>query len=157
MRVPAAPGCLGRAVCAWGSATAPPADPPSPRQPEPSSLPAGFSSPPFQHKTATCGDPSAAAAAKQSAFKMSTEGQRVDDSPSTSGGSSDGDQRDGVQQEQEREQVQPKKKEGKISSKTAAKLSTSAKRIQKELAEITLDPPPNCRFGRLGSLSTIGS
>ena len=24
-------------------------------------------------------------------------------------------------------------------------LSTSAKRIQKELAEITLDPPPNCR------------
>lgn len=59
---------------------------------------------------------------------MSTEGQRADDSPSTSGGSSDGDQREGVQQEQEREQVQPKKKEGKISSKTAAKLSTSAKR-----------------------------
>ncbi|XP_023410687.1 uncharacterized protein LOC100669970 isoform X2 [Loxodonta africana] len=77
--------------------------------------------------------------------KMSTEAQRVDDSPSTSGGSSDGDQRESVQQEPEREQVQPKKKEGKISSKTAAKLSTSAKRIQKELAEITLDPPPNCR------------
>ncbi|MXQ96738.1 hypothetical protein E5288_WYG020482 [Bos mutus] len=77
--------------------------------------------------------------------KMSTEAQRVDDSPGTSGGSSDGDQRESVQQEPEREQVQPKKKEGKISSKTAAKLSTSAKRIQKELAEITLDPPPNCR------------
>ncbi|EDL20657.1 ubiquitin-conjugating enzyme E2E 2 (UBC4/5 homolog, yeast), isoform CRA_b, partial [Mus musculus] len=77
--------------------------------------------------------------------KMSTEAQRVDDSPSTSGGSSDGDQRESVQQEPDREQVQPKKKEGKISSKTAAKLSTSAKRIQKELAEITLDPPPNCR------------
>ncbi|XP_072009737.1 ubiquitin-conjugating enzyme E2 E2 isoform X3 [Engystomops pustulosus] len=60
-------------------------------------------------------------------LKMSTEGQRVDDSPSTSGGSSDGDQREGVQNEQEREKVQPKKKEGKISSKTAAKLSTSAK------------------------------
>lgn len=60
--------------------------------------------------------------------KMSTEAQRVDDSPSTSGGSSDGDQRESVQQEPEREQVQPKKKEGKISSKTAAKLSTSAKR-----------------------------
>ncbi|CAD7673392.1 ubiquitin-conjugating enzyme E2 E2 isoform 2-T2 [Erethizon dorsatum] len=58
---------------------------------------------------------------------MSTEAQRVDDSPSTSGGSSDGDQRESVQQEPEREQVQPKKKEGKISSKTAAKLSTSAK------------------------------
>uniref|UniRef100_A0A2R8ME50 Ubiquitin conjugating enzyme E2 E2 n=1 Tax=Callithrix jacchus TaxID=9483 RepID=A0A2R8ME50_CALJA len=80
--------------------------------------------------------------------KMSTEAQRVDDSPSTSGGSSDGDQRESVQQEPEREQVQPKKKEGKISSKTAAKLSTSAKRIQKELAEITLDPPPNCRGKR---------
>ncbi|KAK2515079.1 hypothetical protein Q9233_014571 [Columba guinea] len=64
----------------------------------------------------------------RAASAMSTEGQRADDSPSTSGGSSDGDQREGVQQEQEREQVQPKKKEGKISSKTAAKLSTSAKR-----------------------------
>ncbi|KAG8516229.1 Ubiquitin-conjugating enzyme E2 E2 [Galemys pyrenaicus] len=87
---------------------------------------------------------SSGASVKLRGSKMSTEAQRVDDSPSTSGGSSDGDQRESVQQEPEREQVQPKKKEGKISSKTAAKLSTSAKRIQKELAEITLDPPPNC-------------
>uniref|UniRef100_A0A3Q3VQH5 Uncharacterized protein n=1 Tax=Mola mola TaxID=94237 RepID=A0A3Q3VQH5_MOLML len=75
---------------------------------------------------------------------MSSEVQRPDDSPSTSGGSSDIEQRESVPHEQEREQAQPKKKETKISSKTAAKLSTSAKRIQKELAEITLDPPPNC-------------
>ncbi|KAJ7415455.1 ubiquitin-conjugating enzyme E2 E2 isoform X5 [Willisornis vidua] len=72
------------------------------------------------------------------ASAMSTEGQRVDDSPSTSGGSSDGDQREGVQQEQEREQVQPKKKEGKISSKTAAKLSTSAKRMKNSAGLIML-------------------
>ncbi|MGH0144710.1 UNVERIFIED_CONTAM: hypothetical protein FKN15_020546 [Acipenser sinensis] len=78
---------------------------------------------------------------------MSSEVQRPDNSPSTSGGSSDLDQRESVQQEQEREQTQPKKKETKISSKTTAKLSTSAKRIQKELAEITLDPPPNCSPG----------
>uniref|UniRef100_A0A8C0LK62 Ubiquitin conjugating enzyme E2 E2 n=1 Tax=Canis lupus dingo TaxID=286419 RepID=A0A8C0LK62_CANLU len=87
---------------------------------------------------------------------MSTEAQRVDDSPSTSGGSSDGDQRESVQQEPEREQVQPKKKEGKISSKTAAKLSTSAKRIQKELAEITLDPPPNCSPSESFGASLMG-
>ncbi len=59
---------------------------------------------------------------------MSSEVQRPDDSPSTSGGSSDIEQRESVPPEQEREQAQPKKKETKISSKTAAKLSTSAKR-----------------------------
>ncbi|XP_038652334.1 ubiquitin-conjugating enzyme E2 E2-like [Scyliorhinus canicula] len=81
---------------------------------------------------------------------MSSEPQRADDSPSTSSGSSDGDQRESTPQEQEREQPQSKKKDAKISSKTAAKLSTSAKRIQKELAKITLDPPPNCSAGPKG-------
>ncbi|XP_064419679.1 ubiquitin-conjugating enzyme E2 E3 isoform X2 [Latimeria chalumnae] len=84
---------------------------------------------------------------------MSTDRQRSDDeSPSTSSGSSDADQRDPAapepEEQEERKQpsaTQHQKKNTKLSSKTTAKLSTSAKRIQKELAEITLDPPPNCR------------
>ena len=64
---------------------------------------------------------------------MSSEVQpRPDDSPNTSGGSSDAEQRETAPPEQpgpeQRDQSQPKKKEAKISSKTAAKLSTSAKR-----------------------------
>nr|XP_014346802.1 PREDICTED: ubiquitin-conjugating enzyme E2 E3 [Latimeria chalumnae] len=87
-------------------------------------------------------------------LKMSTDRQRSDDeSPSTSSGSSDADQRDPAapepEEQEERKQpsaTQHQKKNTKLSSKTTAKLSTSAKRIQKELAEITLDPPPNCRY-----------
>uniref|UniRef100_A0A8D2DYF0 Ubiquitin-conjugating enzyme E2 E3 n=1 Tax=Sciurus vulgaris TaxID=55149 RepID=A0A8D2DYF0_SCIVU len=92
---------------------------------------------------------------------MSSDRQRSDDeSPSTSSGSSDADQRDPAAPEpEEQEERKPaatqQKKNTKLSSKTTAKLSTSAKRIQKKLAEITLDPPPNCSAGLLSARESI--
>lgn len=44
------------------------------------------------------------------------------------------------------EKQEDKKEIAKLHPKMSKLLSTSGKRIQKELAEITLDPPPNCRL-----------
>ncbi|PRD28173.1 UNVERIFIED_CONTAM: Ubc2 [Trichonephila clavipes] len=48
-------------------------------------------------------------------------------------------------------------KDGKLNPKMSKALSTSAKRIQKELAEITLDPPPNCRINTHANLYTLSA
>nr|XP_021153933.1 uncharacterized protein LOC102094573 isoform X3 [Columba livia] len=67
---------------------------------------------------------------------MSDDDSRASTSSSSSSSSN---------QQTEKETSTPKKKESKVSmSKNSKLLSTSAKRIQKELADITLDPPPNC-------------
>lgn len=74
-----------------------------------------------------------------------------DESPSTSNGDSDADQRNPAapapEEEEKKKPSTQQKKNTKLPSKTTAKLSTSVKRIQKKLGEITLAPPPNSSAG----------
>ena len=87
--------------------------------------------------------------------KMSSDRRRSDhESPSTSCGSSDAARGDPAapepgEQEERKPSATQQKKNTKLCSKMPSKLPTNAKRIQ-ELAEITLDPPPDYSAGPKG-------